>query len=805
MSYIQPVSRPLMLTLLLAIFSIPLFFFVNEGYANDSITVTISGNPTITVAPTSEGTFADSSNINISVSNAPSSGYTLAITGSNNTSLVGKTDNTKSITSISSALDQATFNTSTYNNKWGYKPSMHYNTSTGQRANNSNYLPSPDANGDIIDVTGDNSSNNYTLSIGARVTSDLGFQTYENNTFVIAAVANMVQCDNTKLCVQYDGNGLTYDGKTVNKVNYNSDATQGQVTKYSHTPNIDNAGTQSGDYPDDAELNDIVTILGASTIHLSFKYGGEVFYEEGEEVCDYTSIWQGSHPDYTAENDYASGIQSCGTATSNGGMFANEGSVIGPVECDIPGDTVTFGFHSDAGVSDNYGYYAVVTGTGIIYSRTTTSGEYITPAGTGAIFYGWSSTATTPGGGFPSQVEYADETAVKSKILGDNGDTETLYAVWQQEQSITFAKDSNVSSIEVLDSEGTSVGTITTSGQSLALLQGNVYTIKPTYITGYTTNSLTKTSGAGTITLKHPNAEFTVGAGTANINITSRTLRTFDQAYATAGKTKYNSYYTIQDMTSGICSNVDLANLGVIGQVIDTRDNEVYYVGKLKDNKCWMLDNLRLDLTDSTVLNSLTTSNTHVDATSLISLKSGNRSAGNQYAKNGFVEWDSSTSSSTNQAQANADYKDTTTTSWGPGSGKIGVYYNYCAASAGSFCYDAYSDGGSGNSASYDLCPAGWRMPTGAMNGEYWNLIYAYDDAPEGGGAAFHSALSTPLSGYLVSSSSSPYSLGSNGFYWASTAHSIGQMYALGVYSWGGTLDFRSRSVGFSMRCLLGS
>ena len=36
------------------------FCFSNSTYADDSITVTISGNPTITVAPTSEGTFADS-------------------------------------------------------------------------------------------------------------------------------------------------------------------------------------------------------------------------------------------------------------------------------------------------------------------------------------------------------------------------------------------------------------------------------------------------------------------------------------------------------------------------------------------------------------------------------------------------------------------------------------------------------------------------------------------------------------------------------------------------------------------------
>ena len=59
----------------------------------------------------------------------------------------------------------------------------------------------------------------------------------------------------------------------------------------------------------------------------------------------------------------------------------------------------------------------------------------------------------------------------------------------------------------------------------------------------------------------------------------------------------------------------------------------------------------------------------------------------------------------------------------GAGSNKVGVYYNYCAASAGSYCYDESK--GTGN-ASYDLCPAGWRMPTSGSSGEYKALYTAY-------------------------------------------------------------------------------
>ena len=276
---------------------------------------------------------------------------------------------------------------------------------------------------------------------------------------------------------------------------------------------------------------------------------------------------------------------------------------------------------------------------------------------------------------------------------------------------------------------------------------------------------------------------------------------TFNMAFALAGKTKQDNYYRIQDANSSICSVV---TTGQIGQVMDSRDNEVYYIGKLKDNNCWMLDNLRLDITDSTALNSLTTTNTHVDADSLTSLKSGNRSAGNQYANGAIVQWDSNNPTNYNRAQANADSKDNTTTSFGNGSGKIGVYYNYCAASAGSYCYDE----GSGvdiadtiQDAPYDLCPANWRMPTGgSLSGEYQSLYKAYSSDV----TSFRNALSTPFSGYFYSGSVYDPSVGTGGDFWSSTYSNSSRMFYMFVDSNNviPTLaDYRFR--GKSLRCLL--
>ena len=235
--------------------------------------------------------------------------------------------------------------------------------------------------------------------------------------------------------------------------------------------------------------------------------------------------------------------------------------------------------------------------------------------------------------------------------------------------------------------------------------------------------------------------------------------------------------------------------------VTDSRDGEEYIVQRLADGKCWMLDNLRLDITDSSVLSNLTTSNTHVDSASLISLRNGNRSAGDRYATSALSNLTDGNLYSI--PLANADYKNNTATSYGLGSGKIGVYYNFCAASAGNYCFGDGADPGrnaSGN-AEYDLCPYGWRMPTGGSSGEYQALYVAYSSDY----TSFMNAFSTPLSG-TFGQGSVGYQ-GQGGFFWASTYQNI---------RWGMTIllvntsivhadNDEGRDFGDSMRCVFGS
>ncbi|MBR2767089.1 hypothetical protein IKD67_03360, partial [Candidatus Saccharibacteria bacterium] len=619
----------------------------------------------------------------------------------------------------------------------------------------------------------------YTISIGARANNQTKPGSYNSDTFIITAVTNksIIECDSSKLCVQYNGNGLSYPEtssqlpRTVNNVNYNSTTTSQTITKILHSDNVGDDGIATGNSDVNTDQTKETTIDGASNVSVSLYYDTEgVSY-------DWVALYAGADSVPSSANDGNKGSNGNLTGKLGGNksgyttsyttwnLWNNDGN---PIDT----DTIKIHFKTDnyGGSYISYGYYAIITGTGTAYERSVSSGEYATPTGTNPVFHGWSTSQTTPGGGLPSDVEYTNESEILAKMPGDEGETKTLYAVWQQGQAITFTMDSNVTKIDVLDASGTTVGTITSSGQSLALTQGNIYTIKPTHTTGYITNTITKTSGAGTISGK----QFTVGAGSATLSVTSKAMspiQNFNCSSLASGSTK---------------------------EVYDTRDNEVYLIGKLADGKCWMLDNLRLDLTNSTILNGLTTSNTHVDSASLTSLKSGNRSAGNQYASSGFEIWDSSHKSDYyNRAKANADYKDTTTTSYGAGSGKIGVYYNYCAASAGSYCYD---DGKGTGNASYDLCPAGWRMPTGGSSGEYKAIYTAYSSDA----TSFRNALSTPLSGYIRSGSANYQ--GTYGRFWSSTYYDASDMYNLRVNS--SNVDTSRdgiRNDGQSVRCLLSS
>ena len=264
----------------------------------------------------------------------------------------------------------------------------------------------------------------------------------------------------------------------------------------------------------------------------------------------------------------------------------------------------------------------------------------------------------------------------------------------------------------------------------------------------------------------------------------------------------------MQDVTSSMVAST---RVGTVMILKDSRDNETYKVAKLSDGKLWMLDNLNLDLSNTAVLSGMSATNTNASATTLNYLKNGGGTASDRWAVQGAANWGYTplsysqplantyghcSTSITYPCSYNGNYtKDTVepnSAGIGVGSHKIGVYYNYCAATAGSYCYGSgnSSAGSPSGSATEDVCPAGWKLPTGGASGEFQALCTAVKGSNCGttetmtptDSSSMQYKLSTTYSGNFGGSYfDATTRQGTYGFYWASTYYSAERMHGLWV------------------------
>jgi uncharacterized protein (TIGR02145 family) len=290
----------------------------------------------------------------------------------------------------------------------------------------------------------------------------------------------------------------------------------------------------------------------------------------------------------------------------------------------------------------------------------------------------------------------------------------------------------------------------------------------------------------------------------------------------------------MQDFTPEMCETLGQATEKYV-TLYDKRDNIAYRVGYLADGRCWMLDNLSLDITNVSL--ATLQGNTNASNATLNYLKNGGGTTSDQWATAGvskawtsrysysapLIAVDSATSGVCSDATTWCVSSDGTW-SWNTitpatinntasyAQGKLGVYYNYCAASAGSYCWgDGTSYAGSPSSdpdastrrdVAEDICPYGWRMPTSSVYGEYNALYGQYSGSTPSQTSAFQVALSTPLSGYF--SNGKAYYHGDSGTFWSSTWYNNQYMYYLLVNATSvDPNDAIVRRYGQSVRCLV--
>ncbi len=270
----------------------------------------------------------------------------------------------------------------------------------------------------------------------------------------------------------------------------------------------------------------------------------------------------------------------------------------------------------------------------------------------------------------------------------------------------------------------------------------------------------------------------------------------------------------MQDMTSDICTS---SAEGSSKQLKDTRDGKYYWVAKLADGKCWMTQNLDLDLSASVALTpetsdvssnwtpgfSTTSQATSSTVNSNSSTETRSWDLGNYRIKNPTVSSDcpypkndgsqcSQLTSYTTPTSANGDIN---------AHYILGNHYQWNAATAGT--------GGSiiSGQATSSICPRGWKLPTSTSSGEFQTLITA-------GSIGSNVAKLTSAPYYFASAgfvSQNPTLLfaysGGRGFFWSSTPSGTYD----GIYAYYLTFSNTNqigpsynttRADGYSVRCL---
>ena len=217
-------------------------------------------------------------------------------------------------------------------------------------------------------------------------------------------------------------------------------------------------------------------------------------------------------------------------------------------------------------------------------------------------------------------------------------------------------------------------------------------------------------------------------------------------------KLSLDNIANMQDMTPEICAKAQTHQTTTLR---DIRDGNTYTVAKLKDDKCWMTQNLRIINKTITPADSDVTTNYAIPASSINGFSSNNTS--NAYVDNdgGLYTWYTSTAGTGTQSMSTQ-----------------------------------------GQNTTVSICPKGWRLPTSGNGGEFEALNNRYSSISD-----LMANADFTLSG-RVHSSSRGYQ-GSSGYYWSSTVNSSSNAYHLLLNtSYVYPANFSSKNYGFSVRCI---
>jgi uncharacterized protein (TIGR02145 family) len=300
---------------------------------------------------------------------------------------------------------------------------------------------------------------------------------------------------------------------------------------------------------------------------------------------------------------------------------------------------------------------------------------------------------------------------------------------------------------------------------------------------------------------------------------------------------------TMQQMSQAFCETLpiyDKTNPDPASTVelTDARDGTKYDVRRMQDGKCWMIDNLKLELEDGV---ELTPADTNVVNNTTVSLAAGGRSgnftiSGRLTLDNGYDTtspnldaWRQVDPSST--AYCLGDTADIIKDPSGSPSSLMklndvgsktgcGYLYNFYTATAGSAAQADYDNGkGAGYIAQESICPSGWRLPSGHENAADLDNDFPflnakmYDPTATTGstfGSTAYGANWWPNGSFrgVVSgqyNNASPTLQGEQGLFWSSNVYTgdAGSARVFKFASNGVGFGYTNRNYGLAVRCVI--
>ena len=590
--------------------------FSNSVYAEaHQSTITLGANTdtlSVNLRPSVSGSFDKSAECTINVRTDNFTGYTLSIASASvdpdhATSLTDGNGNY--IESISSNVSEADFKNSAntqYNNKWGYKPSQYIQS--GTVIPNENYLPSPSLGGNLLDITSaaNSNDNTYTITLGARIDSNIPAGSYAND-FIVYAVANDIVYN------------INYNKNTEDEVTNMPSPNPEVVTIEGGTPTEDSYATLSNSTPTRTGYTfagwcDTATTLDPNTGNQVCN--STVFQPNSEYGIDQTAgpnvvlyaIWNLNTFNITLDGNGATNTYTTSTTATYGATTLGSIATL-PTKSSTTGTRTISGFSAGTGATDatitynstqpsestctaannckstnstsyTFNGWHDTSGTGTLVASsaatpalqasttyTNSSGQWTSTSNNVTLYAGWNSSA----GSYSSvTLPTIEKTGHSCHWNTNSSDTGTTYNSGASvtpgsnltltgfctvnSYTITFNGDSNITNFTV---DGATVS----KGGTKSLVYGQTYAITINYNTGYTAAAtpLQKSSGAGTVN----GTNFTVGAGIATLyaNSTANTYSvTLDRNCSTtaSGSTSTTATYnstTLAAITVPTCSN----------------------------------------------------------------------------------------------------------------------------------------------------------------------------------------------------------------------------------------------------------